>query len=265
MPARDDHDAVSQISQAYIDLLKRGLLDLLNPRTYSLKRGPGGLRPALVDEDGLKLRLTGGDWPVNAATMIGMKRLENLESCIADVIESGVPGDLIETGVWRGGASIFMRGVLRALGVTDRCVWVADSFQGVPPPNPEKYPVDAGNRMHERDFLAVGLEEVQANFERFGLLDDQVRFLEGWFRDTLPTVRDHQWAVVRLDGDLYESTINGLENLYPGLSPGGYLIVDDYGALAICRRAVDDFRDASGITEPLVPIDSSGVYWQKRS
>src|SRR4051812_29764219 len=221
----------TDVESAYIDLLKRSLLDLVNARTYAMKRGPDGLEPAEVDEQDLEMRLIGKDWPVNGTTMIGMKRLDNLQHCISEVIESGVPGDLIETGVWRGGASIFMRGMLRAHGVTDRAVWVADSFRGIPPPNADEYPPDEGNRMHMRDFLAVSLADVQANFERFGLLDDQVRFLEGWFRDTLPTVRDRRWAVVRLDGDLYESTINGLENLYPGLSPGGYLIVDDYNAL----------------------------------
>ena len=118
--------------------------------------------------------------------MIGMKRLDNLQHCVEDTLARQVPGDLIETGVWRGGASIFMRGILRAHGVSDRTVWVADSFQGLPPPNPDAYPADAGDPLHTFDYLAVSLEDVKSHFERYGLLDDQVRFLKGWFRDTLP-------------------------------------------------------------------------------
>jgi O-methyltransferase len=71
------------------------------------------------------------------------------------------------------------------------------------------------------------------------------------------------WSVVRLDGDLYESTMDGLANLYPGLSPGGFLIVDDYGGLAPCRAAVDDYRRDNRIAEEIVEIDWAGVYWRK--
>ena len=167
------------------------------------------------------------DWPAFAHTMIGLERLNNLQFCVEDVIGKGVPGDLIETGVWRGGATIFMRAILKAHGVTDRRVWVADSFEGLPRADTERYPVDAsGPRWHLADRLAISLEEVQGNFERYGLLDDQVRFLKGWFRDTLHTVPDPQWAVIRLDGDMYGSTMEALTALYPNLAPGGCVIVD---------------------------------------
>src|SRR5207248_10877750 len=108
-----------------------------------------------------------------ADTMIGLRRLYNLEFCIEQGITNGAVGDLIETGVWRGGATIFMRAVLKAYGVTDRCVWVADSFDGRPPPDARKYPPDAGDRLHEATELAVSLGQVKANFDRYGLLDDQ--------------------------------------------------------------------------------------------
>ena len=152
---------------------------------------------------------------------------------------------------WRGGATIFMRAVLKAYGVTDRYVWVADSFEGLPPPETGKYPHDAGDRLHEARELAVSLEEVKANFERYGLLDDQVRFLKGWFRDTLPAAPIERLAVLRLDGDMYESTMDTLVNLYPKLSEGGYAIVDDYGAIPACRQAVNDYRSANAITEKI--------------
>jgi O-methyltransferase len=209
------------------------------------------------------LRAEGRDWPFEGETMIGLRRLDNLQFCITDVLRRSVPGDLIETGVWRGGATIFMRAVLKAFGDTNRIVWVADSFQGLPKPNPERYPADLGVDLWRCSQLAVSLEEVKANFVRFGLLDQQVRFLVGWFRDTLPTAPIERLAVLRLDGDLYESTMDALQYLYPKLSLGGYLIVDDYGCVAGCKAAVADFRVAHGIIEEIVPIDWSGVFWKR--
>jgi hypothetical protein len=194
--------------------------------------------------------------------MIGQKRLDNLHRCIERVLAANVPGDLVETGVWRGGATILMRGVLKAYGIRDRAVWVADSFRGVPAPNPKTYPHDRGMQFHRVPLLAVPLKEVRANFSRYGLLDDQVRFLAGWFKDTLPRAPIRRIAVLRLDGDLYESTIQALQHLYRRVSVGGFIIVDDYG-IACCRRAVTDYRAAHRITERIRPIDGMGVYWRK--
>jgi O-methyltransferase len=197
--------------------------------------------------------------------MIGIKRLDALHYCVKDVLERGVPGDFIETGVWRGGAAIFMRGALKAHGVTDRVVWAADSFAGLPPPDQAKYPQDADYKFNEYKELEVSLEEVQNNFRRYGLLDDQVRFLKGWFRDTLPTAPVRRLAILRLDGDLYESTIDALTHLYPKLQRGGYAIIDDYGDIPVCKQAFDDYRAAHRITEDIVPIDWTGVLWRKET
>lgn len=207
-------------------------------------------------------RREGRDWPIMAHTMIGLKRLDNLQFCAETVLRENIPGDFIETGVWRGGASIFMRGVLKAHGVTDRTVWIADSFQGLPPSDGENYPADAGKDWSRFDYLRVSLEQVQENFRRYGLWDDQVKPLVGWFKDTLPTAPIERLAVARLDGDMYESTMDALNALYPKLSPGGFLIVDDY-AIVVCRCAVDDFRAKHGITAPIHHVDWSGVYWRK--
>lgn len=193
--------------------------------------------------------------------MVGLERLRSLRNCIETILAERVPGDLIETGVWRGGAAIFMRGVLKAHGVTDRAVWVADSFRGLPAPS-SRYPADSAANWHTADELAVPIDEVQANFARYGLLDDQVRFVEGWFRDTLPALRDRTWSLVRLDGDMYESTMDALVNLYPGVAPGGFVVVDDYSIHA-CRQAVDDFRASAHIQEPIEEIDWTGVYWRR--
>jgi O-methyltransferase len=210
-----------------------------------------------------KRRRDGRDWPLHGHTMIGLKRLDNLQACIEDVIRNDVPGDLIETGIWRGGATIFMRAVLKAHGVTDRYVWAADSFEGLPRPTPDQYPDDLGDPHHTYDYLKVSLEDVKRNFETYDLLDDQVRFLKGWFRDTLPTAPIKSLAVIRLDGDMYESTMDGLSNLYQRLSVGGYVIVDDYGYWEGCRKAVQDFRTSHGIADRMEEIDWSGVYWRR--
>ena len=180
-------------------------------------------------------------------TTIGLKRLANVRECVESVLADNVPGDLIETGVWRGGTTIFMRAILKVHGVTDRLVWVADSFAGLPPPDLARYPFDRGITLHQFPQLAITLERVRDNFRRYGLLDDQVRFLKGWFRDTLPDAPIERLAVLRLDGDLYESTIQALEGLYDKLSAGGYVIVDDYGNVAGCRQTVHGFRARRGI------------------
>ncbi len=189
--------------------------------------------------------------------------MDNLQYWVEQVIKENTPGDLIETGVWRGGASVFMRAILQAYGVKDRCVWVADSFEGLPPPNPDKYPQDAGLNLNLFSELAVSLEEVQINFARYDLLDEQVQFLKGWFRDTLAAAPVKQLAVIRLDGDLYESTMDGLTHLYPKLAVGGYVIVDDYGAIKACRQAVHDYRQAHNVTDEIHQIDWTGVYWKR--
>ena len=204
----------------------------------------------------------GRDWPSQAETMVGLRRLENLQACIAATLSDGVPGDVLEAGVWRGGAAIFARAALDVLGGEDRLVWVADSFEGLPPPA-AGVPADEGDRHSEIDYLAVGIEAVKANFRKYGLLDDRVRFLQGWFADTLPSAPVERLAVLRADGDMYKSTTDILEPLYDKVSSGGFVIIDDYGALPPCRQAVDDFRDARHITAPLTPVDWTGVYWRK--
>ncbi|NES81677.1 MAG: macrocin O-methyltransferase [Moorea sp. SIO2B7] len=195
--------------------------------------------------------------------MIGIERLKNLQYCVEQVIKNQISGDLIETGVWRGGACIFMRAILQVYGVKDKCVWVADSFEGLPQPDVENYPQDTGLNLHQHSELAISMDEVQVNFMRYNLLDDQVKFLKGWFRDTLPIAPIEKLAVLRLDGDLYESTMDSLVHLYPKLSPGGYVIVDDYGAIEACRQAIHEYRQTHHITDEIHQIDWTGVYWQR--
>lgn len=207
--------------------------------------------------------------PSSAETMVGRQRLDNVEELVRTVLAEGVPGDLVETGVWRGGTVIFMRAILATYGVTDRTVWACDSFQGLPEPDPEAYPADASMRVDDygkRIFLAAGLavsvDQVRENFSRYGLLDDQVRFVEGWFSESLPDAPIDKIAVLRLDGDYYESTMDALVGLEHKVEPGGFVIVDDYGSLEPCRQAVHDYRESRGIDDPIQTVDWTGAYWR---
>ncbi|MDI5980592.1 TylF/MycF family methyltransferase [Amycolatopsis magusensis] len=242
----------------YLNLMKRVLTGTIH-RDGAI---PSHLSPgAEFDPD---TREIGGDWPRMAHTMVGLRRLDNVHECLDRAVADGVPGDFVETGVWRGGVCIFARAYFAAHGITDRRVWVADSFQGIPPTADGAHPVDRVMRLDAaNDVLGVPLAEVRANFAEYDLLDDQVRFLPGWFADTLPTAPVERIAVLRLDGDLYESTMDALTHLFPKLSPGGFVIVDDYHAIQSCRDAVHEYRDRHGITAEIHRIDHMGAYWRR--
>ena len=267
----------------YIDLLKKCLLDLhrVNQNEYKpVSKKTKSIRKKLffsinkllarqkmviceVKEPNLELRINGIDWPLYADSMIGLKRMENIEYCVTKALEENVPGDLIETGVWRGGSVIFMAALLKEKKITGRKVWVADSFEGLPKPNEEKYIHDKGDIHYLFPELAISIDTVKDNFRKYDLLTDNIVFLKGWFKDTLPTAPIERLAVMRLDGDLYESTMDGLVNLYPKLSKGGYVIIDDWGVLPGCKKAVLDYRHQHSITDEIIEVDASGVYWKK--
>jgi hypothetical protein len=270
---------VTSADRLYLDLLKRCLTrTLADEELAPLWPGRGWQKPAwrlltsmlarwdVVPRRRISVRTSkreeGLDWPADAETMIGLRRLENLEHCVRQVVDEGVPGDLLEAGVWRGGASIFMRGVLAALGDHERLVWAADSFEGLPKPRDDQ-PADEGDTHWTHGNLAVSLEEVQANFARYSLLDDQVRFLKGWFADTLPGAPIEHLALLRADGDMYSSTMDILNALYPKVSAGGFVIIDDYGAIPACKVAVDEYRERHDIREPIEQIDWTGAFWQR--
>jgi O-methyltransferase len=242
-----------RLVQRYLNLLEASLTGMLFEDTPCDYWSGGEFDP--------NTRLLGRDWPSLSLTMIGGVRMRNLRYACETVVLDGVDGDFIETGVWRGGACILMRGILEAYGDATRRVFVADSFAGLPPPDVENFPADAGDRHHTHTQLQVSRADVEDNFRRFGLLDERVVFLEGWFKDTLPDAPIDQLAVLRLDGDMYESTIEALDALYHKVSFGGFLIVDDY-FLPACAKAVDDFRERYGITSPILPIDYWGSYWR---
>ncbi len=238
----------------YVDLLFKSLSNLIY--------GPPPLDPW---NDGLFRpdARPGRDNKSPAHTMVGILRLENVRDLTQRVLDLEIPGDFIETGVWRGGCCILMRGILAANMVEDRKVYVADSFEGLPPPKPDLYPQDEGDTFHLMKNLAISLDQVKANFDVYGLLDDQVAFVKGFFSETLPVLDAGPFALIRLDGDMYESTYVALECLYPKLSIGGFLIVDDYGAIEQCRKAVTDYRAKLGIEDAMHQADWTAVWWQK--
>ena len=274
------------LTEPYLDLMKKCLTRYIFPDTHRPLHRPSrakhpiawSIYPPVVKlfaKNRLRLyreaefdqaaRAEGRDWPGDADTMVGLKRLDNLHFCINQVLGDEVPGDFIETGVWRGGACIFMRAAMKAHMDHSRQVWVADSFEGLPKPD-GRYQQDEGDsHWTMSDTLGVSLDQVKVNFSRYGLLDDRVRFLKGWFKDTLPTAPIEKLAILRLDGDMYSSTMDSLLNLYPKLSVGGYVIVDDYYAIAGCHKAVDEFRAEEQIETPVIRIDWTGIYWRKRA
>lgn len=237
----------------YLDLIERCLTGTLDGDASISPWAPGGFDPAT--------RAIGRDWPASAATMIGTARMRNLRMLLERALAEGVPGDFIETGVWRGGACIYARAILAAHGDEERRVFVADSFCGLPPPSDQLYPADAGDTHHTQEALAISRSEVEENFRRYHLLDERVVFLEGWFKDTLPAAPIERLAVLRLDGDMYESTMQALEALYHKVSPGGFVIVDDH-LLPPCAAAVADFRAERGIAVEMHPVDGAAVWWR---
>ena len=264
---------MNNLKEEYLDLLKKTLsftlwdeplhpidfaksdnkLKAVNNAVYNLT----GCHLAVDAKYSREDRESGKVWPILADTMVGLKRLDNLQYCCESVINEGIEGDFIETGVLRGGACIFMRAVLKAYGVQNREVIVADSFQGLP----KSDMTQDGQNLNEFKYLSVSQEQVENNFKRYGLLDSQVVFLNGWFKDTLPTL-NNKFAVIRLDGDLYESTMDALSNLYPKLTVGGYCIIDDY-FLSGCRKAVDEYREKNNIASYIIIIDEYSCYWRK--
>jgi O-methyltransferase len=268
----------------YLDLLKKSLTGSLYDESawQWLESKPVGGARGLVRGALIKLfrmksvillkatpfdrhkRETGEDWPLVGFTMVGHRRLDNIRDCIARVIADDIPGDFVECGVWRGGSAIFAKAVLNAYGAADRKIWLADSFEGMPVLK------DKGDLAHEKTdpdlswfrYLAVSREDVENNFRRFDLFDDGVKFIKGWFSETLPTAPIEQIAILRLDGDHYSSTMDALNALYHKVSKGGFVIIDDYVAYAGCKAAVTEFRAKRGITSELTKIDEWAVYWR---
>jgi len=272
-----------ELKDIYLETVKKAVLHSLYEENFTIIRKPDNFDKSLKhvlknliisflnknklglikyknrDEEEI---LDGKGWPTFALSMIGQKRLDNIQFCAENIIKNNIEGDFIEAGVWRGGAAIFMKAILKTYGV-EKKVFVADSFDGLPKPDTDNYPADKGDEEYKWDYLRISLEQVIESFKRFNLFDDKVIFRKGWFRDTLKTEKINKLALVRLDGDMYESTWDGLISLYPKLENGGFLIIDDYWNNESCRKAVNDYFLDNNITKQIVKIDWTGAYVQK--
>lgn len=248
-------ELLAQVKQDYLSELDKS--DLPETRRHLLT--------FLCQADGKTMATFLRENSPRAQTLLGRDALDNVQKCVVEALEKRVQGDMMECGVWHGGVPILMRAVLEAYGDRHRQVWVADSFQGLPHPDPGKDLVDAAIDRYLQAIggFSVNKKEVQENFKRYGLLDKRVRFLEGWWHETLPKAPIGRLAVLRLDGDYYESTRTALEHLYPRLSPGGFLIVDDYSPMFGALRAVDEYREQHGIRAKLEKVDDQVHFWRK--
>jgi DNA-binding transcriptional ArsR family regulator len=277
--ALDDHGTDSAMRGRYLDLLKRSLVNLLYPEhelrfAYLLKgefprnkieRGRilRDIRSIQASEYAKLIHDKRYGYPtIYSHTLVGLRRLNNLEYCARRIFADKIPGDFFEAGVCQGGAMIFLRALQIAFGEGQRQTWGADSFQGLPVSEAEQ---DHGLDLSEAHFpwLAISEETVRQHFQNYAMLSEQVRFVPGWFEDSLPGLQTGPLSLLRLDADLYKSTREVLHHLYDRVSPGGYIVVDDYGAFPQCRQAIDEFRHERNISDKLRWIDWTGVFWRK--
>ena len=207
----------------------------------------------------LESRRYGRDWPLTAESMIGLLRMDQLQESLDTIRNENIAGDIVETGIWRGGAVIFAASYLSIYDMNDRKVFGCDSFEGLPKPNP-KYPVDEKDIHSTIDFLRVSLPEVEHNLKKYFIDIDKVNLVKGWFNETLPTLPVTAISILRLDGDMYSSTMDAMNALYEKVSIGGIVIIDDY-CLEGAKLAIHDFF---GTKLPAIhDIDGTGAYFRK--
>jgi O-methyltransferase len=186
---------------------------------------------------------------VRPFTMTSVERLYALHEAIRYVVAADVPGDVVECGVWRGGSSMMAALTLRQVGASRR-IWLYDTFEGMPPPgeNDVRYSGESAESLLESAERAPGawnewawatLDDVRANMASTGY--DALEYVAGPVENTVPEQAPGQIALLRLDTDWYESTRHEMEHLYPRLSDGGVLIIDDYGHWQGARRAIDEY------------------------
>jgi len=202
----------------------------------------------------LEQRMAGADWPPFGHTMVGHRRLQNIRNAIEYVIAMGVDGDFAELGVWRGGSCIYAKMVLNAYNAIDRRVLLFDAFA----------PIRSYGSAYS--YLWASLAQVRHNFQKYGVLDDSVRFYEGLFKDTLPTFRrrnHRKIAVLRVDGNFYDSHADAFYHMYRFVPIGGIIIFDDYLHAPAVQRFWNDLVHDYKLSERIVPIDKHGAWFRK--
>jgi len=207
-----------------------------------------GSRVAYVEVE----RKYGLDWPPFGYTMIGKQRLENFRAAIHEVDRNNIPGAIIETGVWRGGAMIMAAAVTKE-AKSNRDLYLYDAFEDIP---------GYGNN---KDFLMNSQEDVEKNFDLFSLRDENVHFVKGLFKDTVPLwVKGMPIAVLRIDGNFYDSYCDVLYAMYEDVPVGGIVIYDDIMSHPAVMRCWNDFKTDQGVVEELNRIDTPSAWFRKR-
>jgi hypothetical protein len=210
------------------------------------------------------------DWALMASvgpfTMTGPERVRHLARSVEYVVRNNLSGAFVECGVWRGGSMMCVAYTLLELGVTDRDLYLFDTYEGMPPPDSvdklyDGTPASAVLATSAPDSLywaRAGLDDVRANLKRTGYPERHLHFVQGKVETTLPNEAPDKIALLRLDTDWYTSTLHELEHLYPRLCSNGVLIIDDYGWWQGARQAVDEYLNRLDFTPLLNRIDETG-------
>jgi hypothetical protein len=258
-----DRPVAERSRSAYQEMLKDFVTGLVyGKEEKSVLAKLGNLKLNIFEYEE-SLREGGLDWTYLGSTMTGIQRINNVQYLISQVVQNNIPGDYLEAGVWRGGSSVFARGVLRSLNQGHRKSYVCDSFQGLPAGDKNLHPDD--KNWDKTPYLSVSDIVVATSFREAALLDENVIFARGFFNHTMkPLAKQiNSLAILRLDGDMYESTVDVLYHLYDKLSLGGYVIMDDWDNFP-SQFACLDFFAAHKFDPDIVRIDKVSVYWQKR-
>jgi hypothetical protein len=199
--------------------------------------------------------------------MTSSEKLFGLISAVRHVVKHDIPGDIVECGVWRGGSMQAVARTLAEAGSVDRHLYLFDTFEGMPPPTEVDRRLDgrsaaallADSKPTAPVWAVASLEDVQAGMAEVGYPADRVHYVKGRVEDTVPGEAPERIAILRLDTDWYESTRHELEHLYPRLTSGGILIIDDYGWWQGSRAAVDEFLEESGERLFLLRLDRGRI------
>jgi hypothetical protein len=200
-------------------------------------------------------------------TLLTKANLDDIHQQAQQVLVDGIDGDFFEAGVFRGGVAILLRAIQCESQQSHRRVWAADTFAGIPSPDFERetaVEIVSFLAMKLAGAFTASVAEVRKNFSRFGLLDENVRFVEGNFDDTFPEITDIKLSLLRLDCQYGHSSTTVLEHLYPCLSVGGILLMNDYGYDQYwgAKKAIDEYRARYDIHAP-IQIKGATGYWKK--
>ena len=244
---------------AYLEMLKNFLLGYSFEGVDKTIDGKPGRKPVRLGDLHLLRRERGQDWPWLGFTMAGELRLKSARAMLTELQENGIEGDFMETGVWRGGTSIFSRGVLSIFGDEKTRNFVCDSFAGLPP----SVKVLDPSAWDNTPYLEVSTDEVAKNFQRVSLLTPQVVFVKGFFNNTMPPLKKYvkKLKILRLDGDMYQSTADVLYHFYENVAIGGYVIIDDWRLDA--KSACWDFFRHNKFLPAVQRPDTVSAYWKK--